>query len=215
MNIAVLTSEQSSFVPYADTFVNELAKRGYNVKLFFEHEAIADSFEIVFILSYFRIIRKEFLNKHKHNIVVHGSDLPKGRGWTPIFWQILEGKNEIPLSLFEANEGIDDGDIYFKDKILYEGHELNSEIRQKQAEKTIDLCFKFLENYTSLNPVKQVGEPTFYKKRSPIDSELDIDKSIKEQFNLLRIVSNEEFPAFFYYKGHKYLLKIYKGIEES
>jgi len=40
------------------------------------------------------------------------------------------------------------------------------------------------------------------------DSRLDIDRSIKEQFNLLRVVGNEEYPAFFEINGHKYLLKI-------
>ena len=35
---------------------------------------------------------------NKNNIVVHASDLPKGRGFSPMSWQILEGKNKIKLS---------------------------------------------------------------------------------------------------------------------
>ena len=58
------------------------------------------------------------------------------------------------------------------------------------------------------NPKKQSGSDTFYAKRNPKDSMIDIDKSIKEQFNLLRIVNNEEYPAFFEIDGNKYLLKI-------
>jgi len=50
---------------------------------------------IVFILGYHKIIKKEYLKNNKYNIVVHESDLPKGKGWVPLFWQILEGKNEI------------------------------------------------------------------------------------------------------------------------
>lgn len=42
-----------------------------------------------------------------------------------------------------------------------------------------------------------MGKESFYPKRSPKDSELDINKSLNEQFNLLRIASNEDFPAFF------------------
>jgi methionyl-tRNA formyltransferase len=208
--IAVLTSEQSSFLPYADKFMNELKSKGYYAELFFRHEDINKSFKIVFILSYFKIIKKEFLEKHSHNIVVHGSDLPKGRGWSPILWQILEGKNEIPITLFEANEGVDDGDIYFKDKIMFEGHELSGEIREKQATKTMEMCFRFLDNYDNLKAEKQIDKSIYYRKRNPLDSELDIEKSLKEQFNLLRIVNNAEYPAFFYYKGYKYTLKISK-----
>lgn len=212
--IAVLTSEQSWFVPHALELVNILKKHDYDSDLFFSHEEIDEYFDVVFILSYFRLIEDKFLKKHRHNIVVHGSDLPKGRGWAPIFWQILENKSEIPITLFEANENADDGDIYLKDVIIYEGHELNSEIREKQAEKTIDMCLKFLNNYQNIKPIKQEGEATFYRRRNPMDSELDVNKSLKEQFNLLRIGNNEEFPAFFYHKDKKYILKIYKDETE-
>ncbi len=208
--IAVLTSEQSWFVAHALKLVDILTNHDYDSKLFFTHEEIDNEFDVVFILSYFRLIEDRFLKKHRHNIVVHGSDLPKGRGWAPIFWQILENKSEIPITLFEANESADDGDIYLKDVIVYEGHELNSEIREKQAEKTIEMCLKFLKNYNSIKPIKQEGEVTFYRRRNSMDSELDVNISLKEQFNLLRIVNNEEFPAFFHHKGKKYILKIYK-----
>lgn len=60
-----------------------------------------------------------------------------------------------------------------------------------------------------MNPKAQRGEPSLYPKRTAKDSELDITKSIESQFDLLRIVSNEEFPAFFYKNGKKFVLKIY------
>jgi methionyl-tRNA formyltransferase len=212
--IAVLTSEQSWFVPYSFKLVHILRDKGYNSELFYKHEDITNDYEIVFILSYFRIIKNEFLKRHKHNIVVHGSDLPKGKGWAPIFWQILENKNEVPITLFEANENVDDGHVYLKDVIYYEGHELNGEIREKQAKKTIELCLDFLEKYENISPTPQEGLSTYYRKRNPNDSELDLNKSLKEQVNLLRIVNNEDFPAFFYYKGHKYIIKIFKDESE-
>ncbi len=207
--IAVLTSD-SWFVPYAQKLMNILNAIGYDTNLFLDHDEINRDFEIVFILSYFKIIGNNFLRKHKHNIVIHASDLPNGRGWAPLFWQILEKKNKIPITLFEANENADDGDFYIKDYILLEGHELNDEIREKQAKKTFELCLKFLNDYNNLMPIKQSGTITHYRKRTPKDSELDINKSIKEQFDLLRIVNNDEYPAFFEYNGCKYIVKIYK-----
>ena len=56
----------------------------------------------------------------------------------------------------------------------------------------------------------QEGEETFYNRRNSKDAELDINKTIKEQFNLLRISDNERYPAFFKIEGKKYSLKIYK-----
>ena len=209
--IAVLTSKRSWFLPYAQDLVEILKGMGFDSKLFNKHEEIPENYKVVFILSYFRLIPSDFLSKRKHNLVVHESDLPKGRGWSPLFWQILEGKNEIPVVLMEATEEMDAGDIYFKDYIILKGHELHDEIRNKQAKKTKELCLRFVENYDNIRPLPQRGKPTYYPKRTPRDSELDINKSIKDQFNLLRIVDNEEFPAFFYYRGHKYIIKIFKS----
>ena len=38
---------------------------------------------------------------------------------------------------------------------------------------------------------------------------MNINKSIKSQFNKLRIVNNEQWPAFFYYKNKKFIIKIF------
>jgi len=209
-NIAVLTSKESWFIPYAEQFVDDLRGKGCHTGLFHNYKDIDSRFQIVFILSYFSIIKEECLRKHKHNLVVHESQLPQGRGWAPLFWQILEGKNKIPAVLFEATEGVDTGDIYISDYITLQGDELHDEIRDLQAKKSVEMCMQFLENYDDLKPVRQIGEETFYARRTPKDSQMDINKSISEQFNLLRIASNEDYPAFFHHKGSKYILKIFK-----
>ncbi len=209
--LAVLTSSSSWFLSYAKQLVNILKWLDFEAYLFTHHTQISSPFDVLFILSYFNRVPREVLNLNKFNLVVHESDLPKGKGWAPLFWQILEGKNRIPVVLFEATEEIDAGRIYLKDFIELEGHELHDEIREKQAHKTIELCLKFLRKYPDLIPEEQKGEESFYPRRTPADSELDVDKTIREQFNLLRIVDNENYPAFFVLNGHRYILKIYKA----
>ena len=205
-NIAILTSPNQWFVEYAKKLQSIL-----NAKLFFDHKDIKESFDILFILSYHKIIEKKYLKKNRHNIIIHASDLPKGKGWAPMFWQILEGKNEIVFTMFEADEKVDNGPIYMKKTLKLDGYELNPELREKQAKQIINMCLEFVNNYEKYkNPTPQEGEETFCPKRTPKDSKLDINKSIKEQFNLLRIVDNENYPAFFEIDGHKYILKIYK-----
>ena len=213
--IAVLTSMESWFVPYAGRLVAFLRNKGYKAALFFRHNEIDKEFEIVFILSYFRIMTSKYLKKHRHNLVIHESDLPNGRGWSPLFWQILEGKNRIPIVLFEASDAADEGDIYIKDYISCKGDELHNQLRDKQAEKTIKLCLRFLNEYGKLRPRKQKGKPAFNRRRTSADSRLNINKTLKEQFNLLRIVDNKSFPAFFCYKKRKYILKIYREKEKA
>ena len=56
----------------------------------------------------------------------------------------------------------------------------------------------------------QKGRSNFNYKRKFKDNRIDINKSIKSQFNLLRIVDNDLYPANFKYKNQTYLLKIFK-----
>ena len=59
--------------------------------------------------------------------------------------------------------------------------------------------------------IPRITKKTNYlKRREPEDSKLNVNKSIKSQFNLLRICDNENFPAFFYLSKKKYIIKIYK-----
>lgn len=205
MKIAILTSPNQWFVPYAK-ILNEKLRSS---KLYFNHEDILDNYDIVFILSYHKIIPKEYLSKHHHNIVIHASELPQGKGWSPMFWQIFEGKNEIPFSMFEVDEGVDSGNIYLLKVLKLAGYELNGELRDKQANFTIEMCLDFVANYDNYKISKpQIGQEIFYPKRSEKDSKLDINKSLKEQFNLLRIVDNENYPAYFEIDGYRYILKI-------
>ena len=210
MKIAILTSLNQWFIPYAKKIQSEIK----DCELFYDHTEMKDEFDIVFVLSYHKIIPKHVLSKNKHNIVIHASALPQGKGWAPLFWQVLEGKKEIKFTMFEASDGVDDGDIYLQKTLMLSGNELNNELRNKQATLTIKMCLDFIKNYDSLKfPSKQSGNETFYKKRRKKDSELDINKTIKEQFNLLRIVNNDEYPAFFIINECKYILQIEKAHE--
>jgi methionyl-tRNA formyltransferase len=143
-------------------------------------------------------------------LVVHESDLPSGKGWSPLTWQILEGKNRIPVTLFEATERVDSGDIYLQEWLEFEGHELIDELRQAQAAATLRLCREFVNRYPEvLQAAKpQVGKESFYPRRKPKDSQLDVNCSLAQQFNLLRVVDNEKYPSFFSHGGKTYIILV-------
>lgn len=156
----------------------------------------------------------EQLQLNKYNLVAHESDLPKGRGMSPLTWQILEGKNEIIVSLLEATSEIDAGLVYLKTKIKLNGTELIDDLRKLQARATFFLIEEFLKNYPNNIGIVQIGTPTFYSRRKIIDSKLNVSKSIIDQFNLLRVVDNERYPAWFEYLGETYEIKINRRSHE-
>ena len=68
---------------------------------------------------------------------------------------------------------------------------------------------KFLERWPDLVPIEQTGNSTSYPKRNIEDDKIDIHKTIAENFDHFRIVDNEEYPAWFEFRGEKYVVKIY------
>lgn len=167
--------------------------------------------EIVFILSYTHILNRAFLQSNRLNLVVHASALPRGRGFAPLQWQILEGAKSIPVTLIEAIEEVDAGDILGEDEINLEGHELYEEIRNLQGHAVGRLLSEFLAAYPNFERRPQVGTPSYYPRRTPNDSALDLSRTLEEQFNLLRICNNDGWPAFFVHHGRRYVLKIEKS----
>ena len=205
MKIAILTTKNQWFEPYADALSEKLG----NIPIFNNHVDINNIYDIIFILSYHEIIPQEVLKKSKHNLVIHESALPKGKGWAPLFWQVLKGENKIPFTMIEASSKVDNGDIYMQEMLELTNYELNEELRGKQAKIIIQMCVKFVNDYEKYKiPVKQNGDESFYKKRDKKDSKLNIDKTIRDQFNLLRIVNNSDYPAYFELDGNRYTLKV-------
>ena len=209
MRIQVLVDNPKSWiVSYAAEMVLELEKLGHRTSLVHDHQNVERG-EILCLLSCEKIFKNLSLNKH--NLVVHESYLPKGKGWSPVTWQIIEGLNEIPITLFEASDRLDEGPIYKQLIMRLEGHELLPEIKYLQGRMTQQIILDFVKSYPNNSFERQIGDPTFYSKRGPKDSELDINKTILEQFNLLRVCDNERYPAFFVVKGKKYIIKLEKG----
>ena len=207
INITFLLDKNNSWIEkfIRDKFKKKSKKYNFSISKNFRNVKRQD---IVFILGYMKVLPENFLKRNEMNLVVHESDLPEGKGFAPVQWQILQKKNKIPICLLDANNKADSGDIYEKNFIKLKGYELNGEIRKRQAIATIKIISKLLKKYPKFKKIKQSGKSTFYKKRGPQNSMLNINKSIKANFNLLRVVDNEKYPAFFIFKKRKYFLKI-------
>jgi methionyl-tRNA formyltransferase len=208
--ITVLVDNDSWIIPYAQRLVEGVVELGLEAKLVLSADAIEAGW-INFMLGCTRIVEEHVLSRNRHNLVVHESDLPEGRGFAPMTWQILEGKYNIPICLLEAAADADAGDVWLRDSIELDGSELCSEWRGLQGEKTVAMCLRFIREYASLAPTKQEGTPTYYMRRRPADSLLDIDKTLREQFAQLRVADNERYPAYFEMGGQRYVVKVYKA----
>lgn len=211
MKISILVDQPGGWImPWAQCLAGELAGLGHAVIIVHSQQDLPGG-DLSFFLGCTRIVKEAYLARNPLNVVVHPSDLPRGRGFSSLAWQLLEGRNDIPVCLFAATPGMDEGPVYLRDVIRLDGGELNDEIKRKQGRTVVDLCLRFVKDFNSLKPQPQTGEATFYPRRTALDSRLDPDKTLREQFQLLRVVDNERYPAFFVLDGRTYLFKIEKA----
>ena len=168
--------------------------------------------DILFLISCHEIISKEIRDNYTKTLLIHASDLPKGKGWIPHVWDIISGSDKITLSLLKAEDKIDSGEIYRKLNIKIENHELWNEINHKLFTAEIDLINYAVNSFDKLKGVEQKKDQnsTFYSKRSPKDSKIYPNISIKDQFNKIRVLDPDRYPAFFEINGFKYKLRIDK-----
>ena len=208
MKFCILISKNSWLYKNKKKEVESLFKKK-KIKIFNNPTQISSAYDICFVLSYYKIIHKKFLLKMTKFLVNHESNLPENRGFSPLYWQILQGKSKIVSTLFEIkSEKVDTGKFHLKKSYIYSKDLLYEEIKTKQFQNAIDMIRSFLlkKNFKAPKAIKT----NFLKKRNPKDSKLNINKTIKSQFNLLRISDNENFPAYFRYLNNEYCIKIYK-----
>lgn len=171
--------------------------------------------DLLFLVSCGELIYASIRSRYQATLVLHASKLPKGRGWSPLIWQILEGNTDITVSLLEAEDIVDTGRIWKEEVLKIADHELINEINNKLFGAELRLMDYAVDNFDSVRPYVQNDEPpTYYRKRTPEDSRLDPNKSIAEQFDLLRVADENRYPAFIDLRGHKYKIVITK-IEKS
>jgi methionyl-tRNA formyltransferase len=169
--------------------------------------------DLLFLISCSEIVSADDRDKYTNTLVIHASNLPQGRGWSPHIWQILEGLTEITVSLIEAEDKVDCGDIWHQIIVEIPKHALWDEINHAIFEAEMKLMDFCIENSGAIHTRPQSSDitPTYFRRRSPADSAVDPRKTIEEQFNLIRVSDPDRFPAFFELYGKRYLLRLEKA----
>lgn len=161
--------------------------------------------EYVFLPHWSWKIGEEIFGKYKC-VVFHTSNLPGGRGGSPIQNQIARGIYDSNICAIEVVKGYDEGSILLKEPIsLREGtiDEILSKISRVIFEKMIP---NIIENECEGTP--QMGKSSYYERRTPSMSNLlDADiGDIRTIYDFIRMLDGEGYPKAFVEMG-KYLIE--------
>lgn len=177
----------------------------------FQRRAELPGGDLLFLISCAEVIDAQWRARYRNTLVIHASDLPLGRGWSPLIWQVLAGARDITVTMLEAVDTVDAGPIWRQETFRIEGHELHDELNERLFEIEVRLMDWAVEHVPGSMPVPQRDvPPTYYRLRKPEDSRLDPRRTIEDQFDLLRTCDPERYPAFFDLRGHRYKVTISK-----
>lgn len=187
-----------------------LEKLKLNYKIHTNHNQLDEADHLVISVGYNRILPKTIIDSIPLGFVVfHSTDLPKGRGWAPLFYTRFLNQNELVLTMFYANEEVDAGNIIAKSRYPIDERYNIEELRKIDNSSAMILLEQYLPiiSKRKYEGTKQTGTPSFHAKRKPSESQLNSNKTITEQINLIKALP-PEYPGFFINNGIKEFVKI-------
>ena len=146
------------------------------------------------------IIPKEIYNNFRC-VVFHMTDLPFGRGGSPLQNLIVRGIYSTKISAIRVDDGLDTGDIYLKKTVdISEGNA--DEILKKISDAVFyEMIPRFFSDELYLT--HQEGEVVIFQRRTPKDSEIQKGLSDRQIYDYIRMLDGEGYPKAFIKYGNK------------
>lgn len=164
----------------------------------------------IFFLHWSWKVSNELI-KNYECVCFHMTEVPYGRGGSPLQNLIIRGHQTTKITALKMIEELDAGPIYCQENLSLAGNAEEIYIRATHlSAKMIEYIVK-----KEPKPLEQSGEITLFKRRKPSESEIVEVKSFQQLYDFIRMLDAEGYPhAFFQYMGFQYSFRraaIYDG----
>ncbi len=139
------------------------------------------------------IIPKEIW-QHFECVLFHMTNLPYGRGGSPLQNLIVRGKKTTSISALQVDGGIDTGPIYFKRFLALTGSA--EEIYKKMSRIIFTKMIPFIIQ-NKPTPFTQKGRVVEFTRRKPEESNIKNSNSLKDLYDVIRMLDAPEYPKAF------------------
>lgn len=163
----------------------------------------------IFFLHWNWLVLESIWQTHEC-VCFHMTDVPYGRGGSPLQNLILAGHQETKLTALRMVGEMDAGPVYTKKTLKLEGSA--QEIYVKAGELSAEIIKWIIENEPE--PIPQEGEVVLFKRRKPEQSVLQDTGSLSEAYDFIRMLDAEGYPRAFIEHG-EYLLNFSKAKLEN
>ena len=152
--------------------------------------------DLIFFLHWSWKVPADIVNNFEC-VCFHMTDVPYGRGGSPLQNLILAGHRQTKLTALRMVEKFDAGPVYLKEDLGLEGSA--EEIYIRASTLAASMIKRILEE--KLVPEAQVGCPTIFKRRKPSQSEISENKDLRTLYDFIRMLDAEGYPPAFLTHG--------------
>ena len=143
----------------------------------------------IFFLHWNWHVPNEIWSKHEC-ICFHMTDVPYGRGGSPLQNLIIKGKGETKLSALQMVGEMDAGPVYAKRAMSLEGRA--EEIYLRAGGLSWEIIRWIIA--TKPNPLPQEGEVVLFTRRKPEQSVIPTHGDLKDIYNHIRMLDAPTYP---------------------
>lgn len=151
----------------------------------------------VFFPHWSYIIPREIFGQFEC-VIFHMTDLPYGRGGSPLQNLIVAGHIHTQISALKCEEEVDAGPVYLKKPLSLEGS------AREIFSRTSQIVLEMIKEIISLDPkpVPQIGEVVNFQRRTPAQSLIPENGSLNEFYDYIRMLDAEGYPHAFLNYGN-------------
>lgn len=163
-------------------------KEDLNLKLLMEFNP-----QYIFFPHWSWIIPKDIYERYTC-IVFHMTDLPFGRGGSPLQNLIARGETRTKISAIQVTKDLDAGPVFLKEPLDLFGSAEEIFIRSARIVFQI-MIPAILEK--ECEPTPQTGEPFIFSRRKPEDGRITETMSLNQIYDYIRMLDAEGYPNAF------------------
>jgi methionyl-tRNA formyltransferase len=126
-------------------------------------------------------------------ILFHMTDLPFGRGGSPLQNLIASGATQTMVSAVRMTGEIDAGPIYLKEPLALDGSA--GDIFRRLAGVVFEMIGRIVASHPK--PLPQSGVPTYFKRRTPEQSVLPNAANARDLYDHIRMLDADTYPRAF------------------
>lgn len=151
----------------------------------------------IFFIHWSHKVPKEITDNFEC-VCFHMTDLPHGRGGSPLQNLIARGNTETVISAIRMVQEFDAGPVYLKRPLSLFG---NAEEIYIRAGKIItSMIHELIEKEPE--PLVQQGKIVIFKRRHPCESRIPEDANLEKTFDWIRMLDAQGYPPAFVTVGN-------------